>query len=264
MHVSTQVRRLTKSGNARDEYEDAFCRSRHREADAFRLAVADGATEASFSRQWARLLVCAYCEGQFANEALWISLPDIQQKWLEEVNAKPLPWYAEEKLQMGAYSSLMGLTLHAPIEDEVGKWEALAIGDSCLFQIQNKELIVKWPLDSSAQFNNSPILLSTKSENNDGLVVPQPTSGKWSPGDLFYLMTDAMAQYYMQAVEQGGSPESAMPDLSSAEFSEWVADLRSSGQMRNDDVTFLRVNVNRVELHGLAYTARLQRSNPES
>ena len=143
---------------------------------------------------------------------------------------------------MGAYSSLMGLTLHAPIEDEVGKWEALAIGDSCLFQIQNKKLIVRWPIDSSAQFNNSPILLSTKLECNEGLVR-QTTSGKWSPGDLFYLMTDAMAHYYLQAVEQGGSPESAMPVYSSARFSDWVADLRSSGQMRNDDVTFLRVNV---------------------
>lgn len=241
MHVSTQVRLLPKSGNALSEYEDAFCYSPHREADVFRLAVADGATEASFSRQWARLLVRAYCDGQFADDALRMAFPELQSKWLAKVSAKPLPWYAEEKLQMGAYSSLMGLTLHAPMENEVGKWEALAIGDSCLFKIQNKELIVKWPLDSSAQFNNSPILLSTKSENNDGLVVPQQTSGKWSPGDLFYLMTDAMAQYYLQVVEQGGLPESAMPDLSSAEFSEYVAGLRSSGQMRNDDVTFLRV-----------------------
>lgn len=241
MGFPARVQWLPKSGNAPEEYEDAYCKSSHQEADVKRLAVADGATEASFSRQWARLLVRAYCDGQFANDALWRALPELQQKWLAEVSAKPLPWYAEEKLHMGAYSSLMGLTLHAPIEDEVGKWEALAIGDSCLFQIQNKKLIVRWPIDSSAQFNNSPILLSTKLECNEGLVK-QTTSGKWNPGDLFYLMTDAMAQYYLQAVEQGGSPESVMPDFSSAQFSDWVADLRSSGQMRNDDVTFFRVN----------------------
>jgi len=242
MGVSNQVRWLPKSGNALGEYEDAFCRHCHLGADVSRLAVADGATEASFSRQWAQLLVRAYCDGQFANDVLWRALQELQPKWLAKVRPTPLPWYAEEKLQRGAYSSLVGLTLHARGEDEVGTWEALAIGDSCLFQIQNKKLIVKWPLDSSVQFNNSPILLSTKLECNEGLVK-QTKSGKWSPGDLFYLMTDALAQYYLQAVEQGGSPESVMPDFSSVVFSDWVARRRSSGQMRNDDVTLLRVNL---------------------
>jgi hypothetical protein len=242
--ISTQVRWLQKFGNPPEEYEDAFayCRPSHRKVVVSRLAVADGATEASFSRQWARLLVRAYRNGIFANDAQWRALPELQRKWQAEVSAKPLPWYAVEKLQMGAYSSLVGLTLHAPIEEEVGKWEALAIGDSCLFQIHNQKLIVKWPLDSSAQFNNSPILLSTKHECNEDLGKPT-NSGNWSPGDLFYLMTDAMAQYYLRAVEQGGSPESAMPNLSAALFSEWVIDLRSSGKMRNDDVTFLRIDM---------------------
>lgn len=247
MRVLTQVWWLPKNGNKPEEYEDAFCPEQaDEEVDVVRLAVADGATEASFSRQWARLLVRAYCDGQFADDALGKALPELQLKWLAKVSTKPLPWYAEEKLQMGSYSSLMGLTLHAPIEDEAGKWEALAIGDSCLFQIQNKKLVVRWPLDSSAQFNNSPILLSTKLECNEGLVK-QTISGKWSPGDLFFLMTDAMAHWYLQAVKQRDYPRTVIPNFRrhdpSKKFSKWIADLRSSGQMRNDDVTLMRVCV---------------------
>jgi hypothetical protein len=244
VHISNQVRWLPKYGNARAEYEDAFfLRSSNREEGLHRLAVADGATEASFSRQWAWLLVRSYCDGQFTDNVLTeVALPELQKEWREKVTAKPLSWYAEEKLQMGAYSTLTGLTLHAPTEEDAGKWEALAIGDSCLFQVQNNKLIVSWPMDSSVQFNNNPILLSTKSETNDGLIL-QSISGKWNPGDFFYLMTDALAQYYLHAVEQGGSPESVMPDFSSTPFPSWVADLRKSGQIRNDDVTFLRVNM---------------------
>ncbi len=239
MHVSPRVRWSPKFGNAPEDYEDASClKQSNRERDVIRLAVADGATEASFSREWANLLVDAYCAGQFTKDVV----SQLQQKWLVDVGAKSLPWYAEEKLQMGAYSSLMGLTLHAPIEGEVGKWEALAIGDSCLFQIQHDKLIVKWPLSKSALFNNSPILLSTKPECNDDqdkLTI----LGEWTPGDLFFLMTDALAQYYLQAVEQGDSPASVIPDFSLQPFPEWIADLRSSGQIRNDDVTLMRVCV---------------------
>lgn len=240
MRVLTQVRWSQKYGNAREEYEDAFClKQSDQEASVFRLAVADGATEASFSREWAQALVHAYCAGQFTNDTLW----QLQQKWQTEVSAKPLPWYAEEKLQMGAYSSLIGLTLHAPLEGKSGQWEALAIGDSCLFQIRNEQLDVKWPLANSAEFNNSPILLSTKPESNAGLSE-QTLSGEWGQEDLFYLMTDAMAQYYLQAIEQGGSPSTLIPNFgASQDFLTWVNELRNSGQMRNDDVTLMRISL---------------------
>src|SRR6266513_307758 len=72
----------------------------------------------------------------------------------QEVAAKPLPWYAEEKMRSGAFSSLAGLTLHGPAAEETGDgaggaWESFAVGDSCLFQVRADELIVAFPLGSS-------------------------------------------------------------------------------------------------------------------
>ncbi len=55
----------------------------------------------------------------------------------------------------------MGLTLAD------NSWEAMAIGDSCLFQIRGDEVITSLPLASAGEFNNRPALMSTNSENWD-------------------------------------------------------------------------------------------------
>jgi hypothetical protein len=65
MHVVTEAFWLPKAGNTLEEYEDAFWprKSMDRSLSMFRCAVADGATETSFSRVWAQTLVRAYCRG---------------------------------------------------------------------------------------------------------------------------------------------------------------------------------------------------------
>lgn len=62
MRVSIQVFGLPKAGNRADEYEDAYSPKRQGEleGESFRFAVADGATEGSFSRLWAGMLVRSY------------------------------------------------------------------------------------------------------------------------------------------------------------------------------------------------------------
>jgi hypothetical protein len=53
---------LPKAGNSDSEYEDAFFprRLKRRNGRRLRFAVADGATETSFSGVWARLLVSSF------------------------------------------------------------------------------------------------------------------------------------------------------------------------------------------------------------
>jgi hypothetical protein len=61
MHILAQAFWLPKAGNNIDEYEDAFWPRRQIDAsaEAFSFAVADGATETSFSKLWAEMLVRA-------------------------------------------------------------------------------------------------------------------------------------------------------------------------------------------------------------
>src|SRR5579862_2824599 len=115
-----QVFWMPKEGNTLAEYEDAFWPREKQIGDTFplRLAVADGATETSFSGLWARLLVAAYGRGRLAEGNLQSALDQIRHVWRRAVGQKPLPWYAEEKLRSGAYASLLGLTTLPPLAPE--------------------------------------------------------------------------------------------------------------------------------------------------
>jgi hypothetical protein len=60
MQVTASVSWLPKRGHQELEYEDAYrVRSAADAADGYRCAIADGASEASYSRPWARALARA-------------------------------------------------------------------------------------------------------------------------------------------------------------------------------------------------------------
>lgn len=241
---------LPKVGNAVDEYEDAWAitpEARH-SAGRFACAVADGATETSFSGAWARLLAEAYCAGGDQPAALFAALPAAQAAWGATVASIPLPWYAEEKARQGAFAALAGLRLSADAAGEGGDWTALASGDSCVFQVRGDELLLAFPLASSAAFTNRPTLLSSDPASNAGCDdLFAVAAGTWRAGDRFYLLTDALACWFLAVTEAGGIPWRAVDrvvDLANdEEFVGWIARLRERGSLRNDDITLLRVVV---------------------
>jgi hypothetical protein len=250
MNVLSEAFWVPKAGNTTDEYEDAFWPTRQIDssAEGFICAVADGATETSFSGIWANILVRAYCKRDLSNSVLFKSLPKLQKTWRELVGTKPLPWYAEEKLRSGAFSSILGLTLVSALRKggRPAKWEAMAVGDSCLFQVRDRRLIAAFPLEHSRDFNSRPSLLSSNPEYNNSLArIISRKKGRWEAGDEFYLMTDALACWFLNAVEQHEDWWELISNLGTsaqvAPFTDWISELRKTGLIRNDDVTLLRV-----------------------
>ncbi len=253
MHILAQAFSLPKAGNSKEEYEDAFWPEQQidQSAEAFSFAVADGATETSFSGLWAKMLVRAYCRGKLVDKRLFKSLPNLQRRWLEHVSKTPLPWFAEEKLRSGAFSSIVGLTImHITSRHEgVARWNALAIGDSCLFQVRGKNLITSFPFTNSEQFNSRPSLLSSNPIYNEEILnSSMQKSGSLVHEDTFYLMTDALACWFLRGVESNQRPWEILRDFATSEetapFSDWIANLRKAHLIRNDDVTLLRVEIN--------------------
>jgi hypothetical protein len=249
-HEPTQLRwrvlRLSKRGNTAEDYEDAFA------ADPAkgRFAVTDGASEASFAAAWAQLLAEGFvgASGKPWKELDWLG--PVRQRWAAAVDGRPLPWYAEAKRAQGAFATLVGLSLRRPRPDgQTGLWRALAIGDSCVFQVRGKKLRRSFPLSYSANFNNQPRLCGSR---------PRPagtpdseldlTAGKYRPGDRFLLMTDALAQWFLHATEQGDYPALdvahwvAQADPQAA-FAGWVEERRKGQTLRNDDVTVMVIDV---------------------
>lgn len=238
-----------KRGNAPEEYEDAFAG----DAKKRRFAVADGASESSFVATWAKLLV----EGFLAagrrpwRQLEWLS--PARRHWAEDVDPRPLPWYAEEKREQGAYATFLGIAFGKPQrgepEREAGAWCALAVGDSCLFRLRHGKLRQSFPLSRSSDFGNQPALLGSRGRPLDtpakGL---RRARGRWRPGDRFLLMTDALAEWMLRRSEEKQGPDADIDRLvaeSSPQdaFPGWVAERREQQGLRNDDVTLVIVDI---------------------
>ena len=144
MELHVQAFWLPKAGNTAEEYEDAFDYS----IAERRFAIADGATETSFSRRWARSLVQAFTasprflplpsgNGCGATKTSFLRrwargifqkvtasprsssassgsdlqewLEPLQQAWHKSIDWENLQWFSLAKAQEGAFSSLLGL-----------------------------------------------------------------------------------------------------------------------------------------------------------
>ena len=247
MQITLQAFRLPKAGNSDAENEDACWPDTYAEMDApplLKVAVADGATETLFSGLWAGLLAHAYTETPSHSDLLK-ALPTLRSDWQREIAARPLPWYAEEKARAGAYATLMGLTLKTGHAHDVAYYEALAIGDSCLFHLRDGHLLRAFPLTHSAEFNNSPYLLASHPQRNPDLADHLRSMAHHAfPGDTLLLLTDALAQWFLHTLEAdpaASDPLRAVTDLDA--FAGLIAIEREAHRLRNDDTTLLRLTL---------------------
>lgn len=249
MHVVTTTLWLPKKGNTNEEYEDAAAPTERvdKKVAEFRCAVADGATEASFSRLWAKLL----CEG-FVDRT---DREELKKKWAAGITKTALPWYAEQKAESGAYAALVGLTLRDGDDGGTGggAWEAEALGDCCLITVRDGVIMNKFPLTQSEQFNSSPVLLSSNADETEEEQVAERLvrmQGTWQPGDVFYLLSDAIARWtYKRDEEHHDAPlwlksMNKQNDIEDwAEVQRGLLDAESRPLLRNDDVTMMRIEL---------------------
>lgn len=257
MHVLYQAFWLPKAGNVRDEYEDAYWPEEVGVIDAqcFKCAIADGASESTFSGPWAKLLVSGYSTGRFSDaKSLDAALPAMQEQWIAGIDSNGLEWFAEEKLRTGAFATIAGLTLFGEEENEkVGKWEGLAVGDSCIFQTRGDSITYKFPVSKPEDFNSNPDLLGSVGHNAELEERVRIANGEWEAGDVFFLATDAVSNWlFMEQSEKGDSWTIAYLDLLVENMEGYETHIqalrkrvRDSGAkaLKNDDVTLLQLCV---------------------
>ncbi|HQY93958.1 MAG: hypothetical protein WAU00_14105 [Caldilinea sp.] len=248
MSISVRVMALPKAGNRDDEYEDACWpdRALTTTQPLVHGAIADGATESAFAGLWARQLVAAYGAAGALGAEDWVPTLTVEQAhWQSQVDAKALPWYAEEKARSGAFAALLGVTIGQEAQAKARPWQALSVGDCALFQVRRGVLLSCFPATTSAFFTNRPLLISSLPAQNAALAAHRRrAAGELWPGDVLYLTTDALGQWFLSRVEHGAAPwiemEAALARRKRG-FTRWIAALRNKGQLRNDDVTLLRI-----------------------
>jgi hypothetical protein len=235
---------LPKRGHSDEEYEDAFAD----DAERGRFAVADGATESSYAGRWAKLLVQGFVREPACLPRKWGRwLQPIQQEWLADVGNRPLPWYAENKVKDGAFATFLGLVIKRTFCRSLC-WQAIAVGDSCLFHLRDGALLEPFPITQSSEFGNSPWLVGSRSPLGQAQKSFRIGKGRCKANDRFWLMTDALAQWFLREHEAGRRPWDTLEGLLAASagneaFASWVRELRDSEALRNDDVTLVAVSL---------------------
>ena len=244
-----QAYSVPKVGSQDKENEDAVAF----DARAGWLAVADGATEASYSREWAEILAesltpstsktSRMLDSLFPSRRLGPLVADLQQKWYDTVpwdRLEDLGWLFVEKAQQGALATFLTIRI------EEQQWIAMGVGDCNLFIVDDQGKVrLSIPQQSAAEFGTSPSLVPS---------VPGPQvkraldslwrkSGKWKPRERMIVCTDAVAAYLLHAEQRGRSAIKTLFKVKSTEhFTEWVDEARLAG-MRNDDSTVLVVTL---------------------
>jgi len=230
-----------KAGNARSEYEDAWAIRGSDSPTRCRVAVADGATESSFSALWAALLVESFVRGRIQGPDFFTRLGAIRRLWRRKIRGRPLPWYAAEKARRGAYAAFVGASLNAVNRG----WRAVAIGDCCLLHVTgNRGLAKAFPLTHSDEFGSSPFLVGSMTKSDDDpLPHVRVSEGVLEPDDILFFASDALSAWLLRRKEKGEPAWEAIgPEgiRTREDFEALVAQARDEGT-RNDDMTLVRL-----------------------
>ena len=249
---------LPKDGNSPFEYEDALYpkttgsyTKKHVTA-----AVSDGASESMLSGKWAEFLVRSCCGKSYCFDNFAYFIKRSCRGWrlwkktyvnTRKNNSLPIQWYEEPGLLAGAFASFLCLKLDDQ-EHGAANWAAVALGDSCLFQIRDNAVITSFPITGSGQFDNRPYLLSSNPANNKHILKhTKKTTGHWQKNDTFFLMTDALAAWFLKQAEDGETPWISILDPDAEKYAQSPAELvkylRERGTIRNDDVSVIRLDL---------------------
>lgn len=242
---------IAKRGNSAEENEDAFAPAGGDgfQFAPFNLAIADGATETSYSGLWARLLTDAFCTADSIS-SFQAAIPRVRSEWRTRVSAKPLPWYAEQKLEQGAFATLVGVRITVG-EFSFLKWHAIAAGDSVLFHVRACEAVAKFPPLGSQDFSNRPTLVATSKGGDevDGQSIYSFAEGILEPGDRLYLATDKVAEWIIRSLETDTKPFLQLDQVvrTPHSFDALMENLAQHHDIKDDDYTLMWVEAHADE-----------------
>ncbi|MBX8632298.1 MAG: protein phosphatase 2C domain-containing protein [Thermoplasmata archaeon] len=233
-----------KTGNSEEEYEDAFAW----DEDMRTFAVADGATESSFSDLWAEALVSTFIENppdfnRNDRDVMRELLRLARSKWYRSIDWDSLPWFQRNKAYLGSYSTLLGLQIGEGEDNR--RFRCIVVGDSCMFKISGQRL-ESFPFADSRDMTNTPRLMWSGVGSPSGferdVEIPgiEVKYGWLRKGDSVILATDALSRWILQHKTE--KPWELLQKYS-ADLDSLISRLIAEGQIKNDDVTLISISI---------------------
>jgi len=264
MQFESQVFELAKDVDHPEQNQDAWAFDRKRGV----AAIADGVSSSLFARQWSRILTeAAIAESPDPDdkEAFGRWLARCRAAWSGRIDASRLAWFQKAKMREGAFSTLLWLALRpkpgAP--RGTGRLVGHAVGDSCLFLVREGKTRLSFPIKCASQLEANPMVLGSVDLKRDELVTFARIDEECCVGDLVVLATDAVADWVLRRLEDGGEPNWA--DYWTMAEDAWqgeVTALREQRQMRYDDATLVLLRVVDPSVPGGDAAAPSRRDEP--
>lgn len=221
-----------------------------------KFAISDGVSKSFFPKIWADVLVKKWVDSKEFDEAQFIL--DCQQDWLnqvtEVVNKPDAKWFTKNAFNRkeSGLATFVGLRFFKKKTDWF--WKANALGDSFLFFVPNKfkdfskECIVLSSKQEPIVFDNFPDYLSSLGKNHKG--EKQLKENPLITGS-FYLMTDALAEWFLNEKEDALNKISLWQNQK--DFERFVDEERYNKKLGNDDSAILIISIEEDKKDKLTY-----------
>jgi len=253
--VQVVVFQEPKAGSAPGEWEDGagYDAGDPAAGRPARCMAVDGATEAFNSIDWANQLVDSFLGFQQpgGRPALdgpsmdrWFGL--MQEQWARSAPTAFANIFEERKFREdGSFATMLGCEISG-LATGGPRWSAVALGDTVLFHVRDGRVRAQFPVMDADDFGINPEGVFTHPSARERMRRNLAhADGVLAVGDRLFLATDAIAQWMVRR-NHSGSPL-LWPTLSVLDhpvlFRRLVADCRAAGELKNDDVTLMRVEV---------------------
>ena len=213
--------------------EDSYCLRLN--APVPRVAVFDGASESYAARKWSKLVAEEW--GRMHDKD-WGWIDRAQTRYERNSNKTGLSWAQEVASDRGSFATVC----YVDIEED---WlNFCAVGDSCLFLIDDKEITFSYPYVSETQFTSAPLAVSSRPDNlkmnKDNLLMGMDRLRFRASGTKQILLaTDAVSCWLLADNQQirAGRLAQLLNCKTPLEFQQLVVEERTNKNMHVDDST---------------------------
>lgn len=245
----TSLRYWKSEYGSLDRCEDSFAY----DVSTGLFAVADGASQTSFSGIWSSLLV-----KQFVSEPLIENDEFEVDRWVRRAQRKyeraapaesELPPLVRAKARKGSAATFLGIQLvpaseSDPSEEAVAQCRVIAIGDCCLLHFRPSALSVSSLFIQTADdFDAMPMCFLSKDFDPAG--CPLRVDHIYArQGDILVLATDAVAKWLLPCLDELRVERLSVLLSQTVESWPWhVECLRRAGHIVDDDSTALVIRL---------------------
>lgn len=228
------------------------------------FAVADGATRAWDGQRWAELVIDASAKAILESNAdigpRWLrssfadALDTARSRWIEEnadlrSDADPIAALSYAKYRSAGGHCTLTIGSIGPKADGGWALDGFAVGDSPLVHLRPERAgfrnLTAFPVERSEQFDATPSLVSSRLPEA-GTIVPNMKTVRIEgirSGDVFIVMTDALAKWALSQAELGRQRWDLLARLDHAGFVSLIERTRATGELVADDVLLLRLAI---------------------